>query len=99
MLTVFGQKGYGDPMHRAVLADFSRCLHVRKRRYPSPSDLGNGLRARGRKIRAEMEEQRSATRKNKTIGAQHDYSPAPVRTGDSHSKPIRRDWKEHGSAR
>src|ERR1700674_2847613 len=28
-------------MHGAVLADFSWCLHVRKRTYPSPSDLGN----------------------------------------------------------
>src|ERR1700758_3797300 len=28
-------------MHCAVLADFSRCLHVRKRRCSPPSDLGN----------------------------------------------------------
>ena len=38
---VFGQKGDCNPMHGAVLADFSRCLHVRKREYPPPSDLGN----------------------------------------------------------
>ena len=38
---VFGQQGYSNPMHGAALADFSRCLHVRKREYPPPSDLGN----------------------------------------------------------
>src|SRR5271156_2333646 len=87
MLTVFGQKGYCDPMHRAVLADFSRCLHVRKRKYSSPSDLSNGLRVRVRKIRAEMEEQRSATRRKTAVYAQQNYSLAQTRTGDSHSKP------------
>jgi hypothetical protein len=42
MFPVLGQEGDGDPMHGAILADFSRCLHVRKRRYYSPSDLSNG---------------------------------------------------------
>src|SRR5437660_9804114 len=41
MLSVLGEEGYGDPMHCAVLADFSRCLHVRKRTYFPPNDLGN----------------------------------------------------------
>src|ERR1700722_6936298 len=41
MFTVLGQEGDGDPMHCAVLADFSRCLHVRKRTHTPPSDLGN----------------------------------------------------------
>src|SRR5947209_16478118 len=41
MVLVLGQKGDGDAMHSAVLADFYRCLHVRKRTRSSPSDLGN----------------------------------------------------------
>src|SRR5580704_13078670 len=43
MFAVFSQEGYCDPMHGAVLADFSWCLHVRKREYSSPSDLSNRL--------------------------------------------------------
>jgi hypothetical protein len=39
---VLGQEGDGDPMHSAILTDFYRCLHVRKRTYSPPSDLGNG---------------------------------------------------------
>ena len=50
---VLGQKGYGDAMHGAVLADFSRCLHVRKRKYPSPSDSGNRAKAGEDVTRAE----------------------------------------------
>src|SRR5205807_2974331 len=50
---VFRQKSYGNPMHCAVLADFSRCLHVRKRRYSSPSDLGN-LRLETRAVRGKQ---------------------------------------------
>src|ERR1700730_48616 len=45
MFRVLGKKGYGYPMHGAVLADLPRCLHVRKRKYPSPSDSGNYRRA------------------------------------------------------
>src|ERR1700747_63896 len=41
MFPVLGQDGDCDSMHSAVLADFSRCLHVRKRKYSPPSDLGN----------------------------------------------------------
>src|SRR5258708_4875556 len=39
-------------MHSAVLADFSRCLHVRKRTHSPPSDLGN-RRPRSRATRAQ----------------------------------------------
>src|SRR5579871_41956 len=42
LFRVLGQEGNCDPMHSAVLADFSRCLHVKKRTCSSPSDLGNG---------------------------------------------------------
>jgi len=42
---------------------------------------------RVRKIRAEMEEQRSATRRKTAVYAQQNYSLAQTRTGDSHSKP------------
>src|ERR1700739_4735189 len=41
MVPVLGQDGDCNSMHGAVLADFSRCLHVRKRKYSPPSDLGN----------------------------------------------------------
>src|SRR5579863_5122332 len=41
MFPVLSQQGDCDSMHCAVLADFSRCLHVRKRKYSPPSDLGN----------------------------------------------------------
>src|SRR5271166_122398 len=40
-IAIFGEEGYSNAMHGAVLADFSRCLHVRKKKYSSPSDLGN----------------------------------------------------------
>jgi hypothetical protein len=41
LFPVLGQEGDGDPMHSEVLADFSRCLHVRKTMNVPPSDLGN----------------------------------------------------------
>jgi ABC-type microcin C transport system duplicated ATPase subunit YejF len=44
-LAILGEEGYGNAMHGAVLADFSRCLHVRKTEYPSPSDPSNRLKA------------------------------------------------------
>src|SRR6478609_2113595 len=39
-------------MHNALLADFSRCLHVRKRTYSPPSDLGNRTKPSQHAIRA-----------------------------------------------
>jgi hypothetical protein len=56
MFAVFGQEGYGDPMHGAVLADFSWCLHVREKKYSSPSDLGNWLRRHVCSFAGQMEE-------------------------------------------
>src|SRR5882762_110454 len=41
MLPVLRQEGYSNPMHSAVLTDFSGRLHVMKRRSFPPSDLGN----------------------------------------------------------
>jgi hypothetical protein len=41
LFAVLGQEGDCDAMHSAVLAAFSRCLHVKKRTYSPPSDLGN----------------------------------------------------------
>src|ERR1700689_1256620 len=52
MFPVLTEEGDGDPMHNAVLADFSRCLHVRKRTSSSPSDLGNGTKVGEHAIRA-----------------------------------------------
>jgi hypothetical protein len=46
VFAILGEERDGDAMHSAVLADFSRCLHVKKRRYSSPSDLGNGPQPR-----------------------------------------------------
>src|SRR5258708_7321067 len=40
-------------MHSAVLADFSRCLHVRKRTHSPPSDLGNRLSHRATDAQAD----------------------------------------------
>src|ERR1700722_7270105 len=46
VLAILGEERDGNAMHSAVLADFSRCLHVRKREYLPPSDLGNGTQPR-----------------------------------------------------
>ena len=69
---IVGQERYGDPMHGAVLADFSWCLHVRKRKYSSPSDLGNRPKKQTHSIRTELEQRQSTRLKNRARGAQQD---------------------------
>ena len=55
VVLVLGEEGDGDAMHSAVLADFSRCLHVRKRSCSPPSDLGNGTKTCRHPIRAKAQ--------------------------------------------
>src|SRR5258708_33832437 len=66
-------------MHSAVLADFSRCLHVKKAKYPSPSDLGNRMRTHPCEIRPGPQCYRSASWKAPKNGAQQEQPPERVR--------------------
>src|ERR1700733_7892806 len=92
MFAAFGQEGYCDPMHGAVLADFSRCLHVRKRKYPSPSDLGNGSNAW---VNNWYGERRAANRNQNEPDdwCTAESTPQPNPHSGKYSKPRRRDWK------